>query len=165
MRLFSIPLAVCTVLVVSGCNLLGFPPGSENPNPGTPPSTFEEARALWESQGYDTYAYTLERSCFCAPGRLSARVIVRGDTISALEDWRADGEPVDSFPWEGEPTRFHTIDQLFDFIQQAEDGTIDSYSATYDSTFGYPTTLSLDFDQRTADEELYYTARDLQPMR
>lgn len=159
-------LAISIALFITGCNLIDIPGDSPgNPNPTTPPETFDDALALWESKGYDTYTYTLERSCFCFPGRISARVMVRADTVVALEDLRADGEPISEFPWEGEAERFHAIDDLFALIQQAEEGTIDSYSATYDSTFGYPTTLSLDFDIRIADEELYYTARDLHPMR
>lgn len=153
------------VLLVTGCELIGFPPTPSDPEPEGPPETFAEAHALWESHGFDTYAYTLERSCFCFPGRISARVFVRADTVFALRDLRADDEPISEFPWEGEASRFHSIEQLFDLIRQAENGTIDSYWATYDSTYGYPATLGLDFQRQIADEELYYTARDLRPMR
>ena len=69
-----------------------------------------------------------------------------------------DGRPVpfsisDSFP---------SVEQLFDAIQDGIDRNADFIDVEYDFTYGYPTSVYIDYDRRVADEELSITTRGLE---
>lgn len=118
----------------------------------------EQARAQWRSQGIVDYAFTFQRSCFCAPdAREPVVVSVRRGAIVSVERV-ADGQPVD-------PEFYYTIEGLFTLLEDSIDQGAASLSATYDSALGYPASAFIDRSQMIADEELGFQSSNLQPRR
>ena len=100
-----------------------------------------------------SYSYTVRVSCDC-PTDVTRAVTVwvdRGSIEYLL--YEDDGSPVplsyaNSFP---------SVEQLFDAIQDGIDRRADNIDVDYDFTYGYPTNVYIDYDRRTADEELSLT--------
>lgn len=120
----------------------------------------ETARAVWRSQGIDSYSFVLQRLCFCAGGTEPATVLVRGGeriSVTVVET----GQPVPA-----DFTQYYlTVDELFDFIADAIDRKAHSIRVSYHATLGHPTSIAIDYLENAIDEEMAFEASALQPMR
>ncbi len=117
-----------------------------------------EARQQWRAQGLADYTYVFSRSCFCVfEYREPVTITVRGGNIVSVVTV-ANGSPRES-------STYQTIEGLFDDIQQAIDEDAATIRAEYDATRGYPKSAYIDIDQRIADEELSFEAKNLTPLR
>jgi hypothetical protein len=117
---------------------------------------FHTARARWRAHHPGTYAYTLERSCFCGPPVTSPVVIeVSGDAVQSRR-YAETGEPVDAQLADA----FPPIDGLFDIIEGAAQGGAARLVATYDPSLGYPMQIEIDYLANAADDEVTYRVRD-----
>jgi len=103
------------------------------------------------------WRYTLERTCFCMPGRLEATVHVENGQVVSISNVRGDGEPFDG----ASPSDFKSIEELFALINEAEREGAAVVQVTYDEVLGYPTDIYIDRDERLADEEIFYRASDV----
>ena len=100
-----------------------------------------------------SYSYVVRVVCEC-PIEVTRPVTVwvdRGSIEYLL--YEDDGRPVpfsysDSFP---------SVEQLFDAIQDGIDRRADVIDVEYDPTYGYPTSVYIDYDRRMANEELSLT--------
>lgn len=110
------------------------------------------ARRTWSSQFISDYEYVVRRNCYCTMGGVLVRVTVQGDRVVSRE---IDGTGV------GIPASmaylYPTIDGLFSLVQEAIDSRADDINASYDSRYGFPTDIWIDYDRRAADEEEGYT--------
>lgn len=125
-------------------------------------SELADQRAKWDDAALDGYAYTLRYGCFCPPEYTTpVRITVVADVVaSAL--YAEDNDPVvagDPVP-EGYPV--FSIDGLFDEAERAL-READDVTLAFDATYGYPTTLNIDWEANAADEEQAFTASDLVP--
>jgi hypothetical protein len=100
-----------------------------------------------------SYSYTVRVACDCTSDvtRPVTVWVDRGSIEYVL--YADDNRPVplsisNSFP---------SVEQLFDAIQDAIDRQADYIDVDYDVTYGYPTNVYIDYDRRTADEELSLT--------
>ena len=119
-----------------------------------------EARERWRAQGIDSYEFVLRRLCFCGGGIEPATVVVRnGMRISVTVV--ATGEPVPAPFAEYYPT----VEGLFGFIEDAIDRRAHSITAVYDAQMGFPTSIRVDYDENTIDEEMAFEASSLRPQR
>jgi len=107
----------------------------------------------FESTAPLSYSYTVHIVCDCTSDvtRPVTVWVDRGSIEYLL--YADDNRPVplsvaNSFP---------SVEQLFDAIQDAIDRQADRVEVDYDFTYGYPTNVYIDYDRRTADEELYLT--------
>src|SRR4051812_3732841 len=92
--------------------LVGAVSCSDAVGPQRPPTELEAAQQVWRAQNLHTYAFTLQRSCFC--GNVHPLfVIVLSDTVAGVLDLETL-EGVDRHVGE-------TVDGLFTFIQNAID--------------------------------------------
>ena len=105
-----------------------------------------------------SYSYTVRVACDCTSDvtRPVTVWVDRGSIEYLL--YADDNRPVplsisNSFP---------SAEQLFDAIQDAIDRQADFIDVEYDFTYGYPTSVYIDYDRRTADEELSLTTWGLQ---
>ncbi len=107
-------------------------------------------RALWDAAAIHDYSMSFQRLClFCTVDILiPVRITVRGDTIHEVTDLDT-GEPVEE-PAEG---AFLTIDGVFDVIQDAIDRDAAEIDVRYNSTFGYPTDVTIDFSRSRFDDD------------
>ena len=105
-----------------------------------------------------SYSYTVRVSCDC-PSEITRPVVVCVDRGSIEFQYYEDtGRPVplsisNSFP---------SAEQLFDAIQDGIDRRADRIDVQYDFTYGYPTSVYIDYDRRVSDEELSLTTWGLQ---
>ena len=98
-------------------------------------------RALWDGAAIDDYSMNFQRLCvFCSVEFLiPVRITVRGDTIHELTDLDTEA-PLE----EPAPGAFLTIDGVFKDIQDAIDQDAAEIDVRYNSTFGYPTDVTID---------------------
>jgi hypothetical protein len=115
-------------------------------------------RRRWNQQNIGNYRYTLTNSCFCIPEARGPVVITvqNGITTSITT---TTGEPVSNPEFFA---RFNTIPKLFNVIADAIARRADNIEVTYNSQFGYPTDIAIDYDFQIADEELFLTISDFQ---
>jgi hypothetical protein len=115
----------------------------------------ETARQRWRAQDLHTYAFTLQRSCFCGnTGPLY--VLVLSDTVAGVIDL-GTAQAVDR-------RLGHTIDGLFTFIQTAIERPARLISAQYDSAKGFPIEIDYDGAAEIADDEIFYRITDVHPI-
>ena len=100
-----------------------------------------------------SYSYVVRVNCEC-PTDVTRPVTVwvdRGSIEYLL--YEDDGRPV-PFSYSNS---FPSVEQLFDAIQDGIDRRADVIDVEYDPTYGYPTSVYIDYDRRVADEELSLT--------
>lgn len=108
-------------------------------------------RDLWSVNGSQDYDYVLEPRSFLI-GR-PGRVEVRAGTITSVTDIVSQ-QPLDL-------TRYQTVDDLFELLQNEINRPAFTIEAEFDSTFGYPTLASIDPLDFVIDEEFGFIASDL----
>jgi hypothetical protein len=114
-----------------------------------------EARARWAQTNTANYVFELRRSCFCFPDFVRpVRIeVLDGVVNSAVYVDTEEALPIASVP---------TIDDLFDEIGEALEGTAFSVVADYDPDLGYPTSVSIDFIEFAIDDETAFTVSSFQ---
>ncbi|WP_413171446.1 DUF6174 domain-containing protein [Anabaena azotica] len=118
-------------------------------------------RQLWQKQKITNYRYTLTRSCFCTTeAREPVVVEVRNGVTTAVTSV-ATGKPVDRELFK----EYDTVPKLFNVIQDAIKRKASSLTVKYDSKFGYPTQINVDYDRQMADEELYLIVEKFQVIK
>ena len=65
-----------------------------------------------------------------------------------------------SSPTKLKPEQWLTIDQLFVYAKNALDDAY-KYDIKYDTSFGYPKEISIDWSKDTADDEVIYYTENL----
>ncbi|MGD9797605.1 MAG: DUF6174 domain-containing protein [Acidimicrobiia bacterium] len=115
--------------------------------------TLDRYRALWQEKGPSDYEFTYVFGGGCEAERtrvkvvdhepVSVTVIERGCDPVALED---------------APTIDDVFDRLSDFF-----GSADDVRVTYDPDYGFPASMIVDRDKRTADEEYFIATEDFDP--
>ena len=127
---------------------------SDGMGPG-PITDLEAARARWRAQNLHTYAFTLQRSCFCVNVH-PLYVLVMSDTVAGVFDLET-GEWVDRRLGE-------TVDGLFTFIENAITSRARLIRADYDAQKGFPTEIDFDGAAQIADDEIFYRVSDVHPV-
>ena len=145
-RLFEgICVAVAT-LVIAGCTTNPFSLSA---------SAVRDHRTAWEAAGVVDYEYEVHRQCECSPDwTRPARVLVLGGRVEEAR-YSDSGNPAAS------PGYYPTIDDLFDLIEEAIRLEAPGLRVSYDALLHYPTSISVDYDLQTVDDEISITARDL----
>lgn len=148
-------LAIVAVSVALSMTSLG---GCSADGPAGPErDRLESNRELWRSQGASDYRYVYQATCFCIQEALiPVEIRVADGTIVSVTSVET-GEPADPAFFSGDLT----IEGLFATLSAALDQDPARFDVTYDPEFGYPRSAFIDFDERVADEEQGFTARDL----
>lgn len=171
MHLRLVPLALLPLLAVAACGddtgsaarpiptVDTTAPPTEPTDPTVPPTTTPEteprydpvearaaldaARERWAATGWTSYRFIFTPSCFCPQDDVTVDVI--------------GGRPVG-----GDDTgQARSVEQWFDEIETAI-GTAADVRVTYDDT-GAPSSLHIDVDEMTADEEFGYELVGVEP--
>ena len=111
----------------------------------------------WISKNIKNYQYTFNWGCFCPPEHNKPVVIsVRNGVLASIK--YADGSGmVDKTRY----TNYRTIEGLFEFLQDAINRKAYRIEVSYDASLGYPSSASIDYDVRIADEEKSFKAEGL----
>jgi hypothetical protein len=123
--------------------------------PGRETIDLEAARQRWRAQNLHTYAFTIQRSCFCANVH-PLYVLVLNDAVAGVFDLKT-GEMVD-------PQLGETVEDLFTFVQNAIDRPAHLIRAQYDVARGFPTEIDYDGEAQIADDEITYRVSDVHPV-
>jgi Family of unknown function (DUF6174) len=124
--------------------------------PEHPATDLEAARQRWQAQNLHTYAFTLQRSCFCTNVHHPLYVLVLSDTVAGVLDFET-GEWIDR-------QLGVTVEGLFSFIQNAIDRPAQLIRAEYDAAKGFPTEIDYDGAAQIADDEIFYRVSDVHPV-
>ena len=119
---------------------------------------FSRALARWHATAPARYQVTERVMCFCAPQTTRAKVVVVQDNVVVSAHYVDTGELIP----QSELQYIATIDMLFGYISNAAaHGTA---TVTYDATYGFPVTASLDPLPGAVDDESSYTLSDFRPL-
>ena len=115
----------------------------------------EVAHQRWRAQNLHTYAFTLQRACFCTNVH-PLFVFVLSDTVAGVLDLET-GTMVDR-------QLGATVEGLFTFVQSAIDRPARLIRAQYDAAKGFPTEIDYDGAALIADDEIFYRVSDVHPI-
>jgi hypothetical protein len=147
-RLILFTILVLLVLAAAGCG--NFQQGR----------ALSRNRALWVSQDISHYRFQLQVGCFCAfMDLMPLSVEVRDGQVVSLLD--ASGRPVPAGRLEM-LERYAGIDKLFELVDQAISGKADEVMVFYDTTYGFPSQVSIDYIKLAVDDELGLQVRNFE---
>jgi hypothetical protein len=115
------------------------------------------AHARWESRNIDSYEITVRRLCFCGfvePVRVR---VVDGTIVSRTVV--PTGDPVPTLY----AAQYPDIPGLFAIVEEAVTDA-DELDIEFDATYGFPTSISIDWIQRAADDEEAYVMEGFLPL-
>lgn len=121
-------------------------------------SEFSRNQQKWEDAQISHYRFELNIGCFCAfrdqmPLTVEA---LNGEVVSMAG---SDGSVIAATDPNYELfSKYATIDRLFSELEADLGGGADEVTVTYDSTYGFPSEINIDFIKNAADDELYLSA-------
>jgi hypothetical protein len=123
-----------------------------NVGPRTEPLRLE----TWSVQGPSSYSFTWQRYCECSTEVTQPiRITVENDVITSAV-YVETQQPVSA----DVRAELRTIDGVFGMIHDAIDQNAYLVNVQYSSESGHPLSVSVDYDERLADEELSLYIRD-----
>ena len=124
-------------------------------------SQLQRNKQLWAKQNISNYRFTLHRSCFCSFETMQpVNIEVRNGQVTSIVP------AINGVPFNRENVKMHdSIPKLFQVIEDAIAREAEGLSVTYHPTLGYPTKISIDYDQLMVDEEISLTIENLQPLK
>lgn len=119
-------------------------------------SSYEANKEKWENASILDYNFVFQVSCYCTEEYTTPKTVsVRDGNIVTVNDLAYSEE-------------IHmgilSINDLFKEIEKASNQNIAVLETTYDSFYGFPTTLYIDRDKRIADEEMGYSISNFKPL-
>ena len=121
------------------------------PGVGATQAALDDALALWSSTSVASYKLGYTRTCYCPEEYLSPYISVVDNGAVADVLFASNKTSVDpSSPIVADTV---TVELLFERIQGAYDSDAVEVTVDYDTTFGYPVTIFIDYDTMIADEE------------
>ena len=110
----------------------------------------------WNENELSDYSFNFRASCYCIDEWVSeVKVTVSSGNISKVILTKNNSSPTKL-----KPEQWFTIDQLFDYAKNALEQAY-KYDIKYDASFGYPTEISIDWSEDTADDEVIYYSENL----
>ena len=128
---------------------------------GAASSDFDIARDKWQDAGISHYRFNVAISCFRIFTQDMPLIIeVQDGEVVSME--YASGNELDANSLELF-NRYATVDRIFAELEKAH-AEADSVTVEYDETLGFPTQVTIDFDQQAADEEIYLTISEFEAL-
>ena len=117
----------------------------------------------WQDANISHYRYHLSISCFCVFSQDMPLIIeVKDDQVITME--YASGNEIDAANREYF-ARFETIDRVFEQLQKDIGGEADEVVASYNSTYGFPEEVKIDYVLEATDDEIWLTISDFEPLQ
>ena len=135
-------------LLLSSCSIL-------------PNRDFNAAQSRWQNSHLSHYRYSIHVGCFCAfMDRMPLSIEVANGAVQSMT--YNDGTPVPQDQTENF-ARYSTIDAVFgvtaDALHRADDVKV-----AYDPTYGFPSSVQIDYMRNAADDELTLSLSNFQPL-
>jgi uncharacterized protein DUF6174 len=112
----------------------------------------------WNGANVTHYRFELNIGCFCVfRSRMPLTVEVsKGEVVSITgSDGTVIGKTDANYEYY---SKYATIDRLFTELEADLGGEADEVTVTYDATYGFPSTINIDFIKDAVDDELYLSA-------
>ncbi|NES82144.1 MAG: hypothetical protein F6K10_12490 [Moorea sp. SIO2B7] len=117
----------------------------------------EKNRRKWHSHKIKSYQYLSTMMCFCAPpANITIKVLVRKNVVTSVTNAETN-QPISNPNLES----YKSIDELFEVIEKAVKKGAAQILVDYDSQFGYPSRINIDYIKMAADDEITFLATDL----
>ena len=118
----------------------------------------------WQDAGINHYRFELTVGCFCPfRSQMPLTVEVQGGEVVSMVDVNGDAvlttDPMSEFI-----LKYVTIDRIFTELESDSVQEADKLTVTYDSTYGYPAEVAIDFIERAMDDELYISVSAFEPL-
>lgn len=118
----------------------------------------------WEDANITHYRIELTVGCFCPfRSQMPLTVEVQNDEVVSAIDANGEAFPLTD-PMSEFVLRYATVDRLFSELDSDSVQEADKLTVTYDSTYGYPTEISIDFIELAMDDELAITVSAFEPL-
>ena len=130
--------------------------------------TLLENQQKWQQSGLTNYTFTVQKTCFCPlsdslPIQFNIKDSVVVDSnydCSELQFIRP--EPLcDEKP---DSRLNQTVESLFQIIQNGIDSNADQITVEYNPTYGFPSSINIDFIELAADDEINYQISNFKPV-
>jgi hypothetical protein len=125
-------------------------------------SEFDQNKATWDNANISHYRYTLSVSCFCAfMDEMPVTIEVENDQVVSITSVK--GTVIDSSNTMVYPAvePYTTIDAMFEQLKTAQ-AEAEEITVAYDPTYGYPSSIAIDYIKQAADDELYLTIENFE---
>ena len=121
----------------------------------------EENRTKFAGLGINHYLINTRQTCFCA-GNATREV-----KLHVMDNW------IENFTYTDDDSEvaaedrqsYRTVPQMFDLVASLLDTDYFRVVVSYHPDYGYPTSIFIDREACTVDEELTITASDFMPLR
>lgn len=115
------------------------------------------AEARWERDGPSTYAFTLDRVCFCGVNG-PVRINVVNDVVTEVRLIATDEVlPTEWWQW------YPSIRELFVILEDAITLPAGEVTVKFDSALGHPTEAYIDWYSNSIDDEVSYSVSQIDP--
>jgi hypothetical protein len=147
-------LIVLMTFALAACTAAGNALGSQ--------SEIEQNQEKWENANVSHYRYHLSITCFCIFSQDMPLIVEVQDGEVVSMEFQSGNEidPESRKLFE----KYATIDRLFAELEANLNGAADEVIVQYDPTYGFPTEVTLDFVKEAADDELYLSLSNFEPL-
>jgi hypothetical protein len=126
-------------------------------------STFQQNQKKWEGQNINHYRFTITVSCFCPFANVEVTYEVQNGQVLNQSVQASPDNPVDEAQVSDFFKDYNTIEKVFDYVGKAVSDA-DETTIEYDATYGFPTSVSVDWIKQAVDDEMYLTLSKFEPL-
>lgn len=117
--------------------------------PSAPLFVRRAALERWQHSGIDSYELTVQRICYCLSTEPVRVRVENGVVVSRT--FVSTGQPVPS----SYASLYPDVPGLFAIVEEAARDA-DDLETRFDATYGFPTEISIDWEERAVDDEVTY---------
>jgi len=138
-------------LILAACTTVG---GTE----------LDRNQSKWQDANITHYRFDLSVGCFCLfRSQMPMTVEVQNGKIVSMIDVNGEAFPMDD-PMSEFVLKYATIDRLFSELGSDPVQEADSLTMSFDSTYGFPLEVAIDYIELAADDELYLSVSAFEPL-
>lgn len=145
-------LAGTLLLIPSGCGSGGGTIGAVD-NVAT-------ARNLWTRKRPASYRYQLRLLVFGPPTVTEPVLVEVRNHIPVSITPVTPGRAIEEAAF----VRYDTVEELLGVVEEAVERPAEQLNATFDTRYGYPKEVNIDYSRQMADEEIRFHVTDFQPL-
>jgi hypothetical protein len=118
----------------------------------------------WQDANITHYRFELNIGCFCAfRSQMPVTVEVQDGEVVSITD--VNGEAISTTdPMNELIQKYATIDRIFSELGSDPVQEADHLTVSYDSTYGFPVEVAIDYIELAADDELYLSVSAFEPL-
>ena len=118
-------------------------------------------RTQWNKNEPALYSYTVKHTCFCEGKGAPVHVVASRESVlvAKMEGYDSLGILTDA-----PSPQSYSIDSLFDEVDGRLQYRHDSRRVSFDSAYGFPASVYIDFEKQKADEEYGLEISDFRPI-